>query len=604
MDLGSDQVGLLTVLESIGGASSKLRAVLADSELSEPVKQRLERIHDEMVSSRRREAAADLLVDAASLISAAQGLESVLSAVCRRSRLLFDADMAYVSLNDKDRGETFIRTTDGVRTPEYRKLRMPLGTGILGKAAAGENVVMTSAYEGDPSFPHNSAVDLIVEQEGVKSILAATMRVDGELLGALLIADRTHREYTSAEASTLERIASIAAVELQKEAQIQELHDMAAERDRARMEVESRLELIESIHHLDTDLMRLLRNAGSIEDVEQRVLDNIGVRIAIIKADAIPVGHAHSGSEAFEHVCDLFESGKSVMVSIEDGRQKLGIIEADLPIEDERVPLLNRVALVVGALMLNEELRYQAERKLQGQLLTQLLKPDLEDWAGLTRRLKSFAIEEGERVHVSALSSENQQLALRACQGIVDQKRGIVAEHEGVIYVLGAQTPGDELYSELRARLDIEASLAWREIKLSRSSLKEALQLVRRGLGSMRALGISGARDAKFGLGFAGLALSQLPENTVRQIVNQYLEPLLNYDRERKSDLVETAWNLLEANGRVSVVAKQMHLHENTVRQRTERIAQFLGSDWNRGARGLDSHLMLKLWRIVEESEV
>ncbi|WP_224392092.1 GAF domain-containing protein [Pseudonocardia sp. ICBG1293] len=116
--------------------------------------------------------------------------EVMLGAILRRTRALLGADMAYFSLNDLHSGTTFIQLTDGVRTPEYRAIRMPFGTGVLGRAAAGAGTVATADYLADRSLNHLSGIDTIVGGEGVRAIAGAPMRLGGRVVGALLVAHR------------------------------------------------------------------------------------------------------------------------------------------------------------------------------------------------------------------------------------------------------------------------------------------------------------------------------------------------------------------------------------------------------------------------------
>ena len=105
-----------------------------------------------------------------------------------------------------------------------------------------------------------------------------------------------------------------------------------------------------------------------------------------------------------------------------------------------------------------------------------------------------------------------------------------------------------------------------------------------------------------FGTGFIGLATSQLPPNTIHKLINDTLADLLAYDAAHQTELTDTAWMFLEHDGRVAEVARQMHIHENTVRQRVDRIATLVGDGWHRGARGMEFHLMLQLWRITRDA--
>lgn len=124
-----------------------------------------------------------VLYDIATDLAAIRDVEAVLLAIVQRTRAITGADMAYLSLNDHATGETYIRKSDGVRTAEYRSIRMPLGTGVLGKAATGMATVATSDYLDDPSLVHLSEIDHIVRLEGVRSILGVPMNVHGRIQG-------------------------------------------------------------------------------------------------------------------------------------------------------------------------------------------------------------------------------------------------------------------------------------------------------------------------------------------------------------------------------------------------------------------------------------
>jgi len=57
-----------------------------------------------------------------------------------------------------------------------------------------------------------------------------------------------------------------------------------------------------------------------------------------------------------------------------------------------------------------------------------------------------------------------------------------------------------------------------------------------------------------------------------QRFMSEWLEPLLGYDRKRKSRLVETLRVFLENNGNHRETARMMHVHHNTVRYRISQI--------------------------------
>ncbi len=58
------------------------------------------------------------------------------------------------------------------------------------------------------------------------------------------------------------------------------------------------------------------------------------------------------------------------------------------------------------------------------------------------------------------------------------------------------------------------------------------------------------------------------------------LAPVLAWDAERGTALVETMRALLDARGSVQAAATALHVHPSTVKQRAARIGVLLGPAW------------------------
>jgi transcriptional regulator with GAF, ATPase, and Fis domain len=92
-------------------------------------------LREQMESQRRREAELAALYDTAGDLTAIRDLDEILGAIVRRARQLLRCDMTYLSLNDHTEGASYMKVTDGALTAEFRTLRLPLGTGLLGLVA-------------------------------------------------------------------------------------------------------------------------------------------------------------------------------------------------------------------------------------------------------------------------------------------------------------------------------------------------------------------------------------------------------------------------------------------------------------------------------------
>src|SRR5699024_5659611 len=102
---------------------------------------------------------------------------------------------------------------------------------------------------------------------------------------------------------------------------------------------------------------------------------------------------------------------------------------------DAQVPLLARAAAVVGTLLVNEELRYQADRNVQGQLLRNLRDGSADEWESTLRRAKPFGLNPGATTIVLALSLGSNVRGQRAIHSLVDRRGGLVAEIENLFLI-------------------------------------------------------------------------------------------------------------------------------------------------------------------------
>ena len=111
-------------------------------------------VRERMARHRGREAELSALYDTANDLTAIRDLDTILTAIVRRARQLLHADMTYLSLNDEADGASYMKVTDGALTPEFRELRLPLGTGLLGLVAQSGAPYFTEDYQSDERFVH------------------------------------------------------------------------------------------------------------------------------------------------------------------------------------------------------------------------------------------------------------------------------------------------------------------------------------------------------------------------------------------------------------------------------------------------------------------
>jgi DNA-binding PucR family transcriptional regulator len=80
--------------------------------------------------------------------------------------------------------------------------------------------------------------------------------------------------------------------------------------------------------------------------------------------------------------------------------------------------------------------------------------------------------------------------------------------------------------------------------------------------------------------------------------VTRTLGPVIRYDQERSSVLVETLETYFATGQSLATSARRLHVHPNTVTQRLDRVKRLLGASWNSPEHALEVQLALRLHRI------
>jgi Purine catabolism regulatory protein-like family/PucR C-terminal helix-turn-helix domain/GGDEF-like domain len=91
------------------------------------------------------------------------------------------------------------------------------------------------------------------------------------------------------------------------------------------------------------------------------------------------------------------------------------------------------------------------------------------------------------------------------------------------------------------------------------------------------------------------LLLPFVPDDVRRAFTARLLDPLREYDRRHRAELIPTLEAFLEADGSWTRCAGQLHLHVNTLRYRVGRIEQLTGRDLSRLEDKLDFFLALRM---------
>jgi transcriptional regulator with GAF, ATPase, and Fis domain len=170
------------------------------------------RVRSGIDGHRRREAELAALVETARDLASLSDPRGVLDAIVRRARTLMGADVAYLTLADAERGDTYMRATSGSVSARFQTLRLPLGAGLGGLVAQTKRPYWTPDYPADRRYRHTTEIDAAVGEEGLVTICGVPLLVDGAFVGVLFAANRTHRPFRRDEVALLGSLGALAAV--------------------------------------------------------------------------------------------------------------------------------------------------------------------------------------------------------------------------------------------------------------------------------------------------------------------------------------------------------------------------------------------------------
>ena len=596
-----------------GASPEDLDLVVAEAEVSGTTPDQLEslreqhalalRIHEQMARQRSREAELSALNETARDLTAIRDLDAILAAIVRRARLLLHADMTYLSLNDEQEGASYMKVTDGALTPEFRTLRLPLGTGLLGLVAQSGEPYFTEDYQADERFVHRDYIDDAVAGEQIRAILGVPLTVEGTVIGALLAVHRSVRPFPASEVALLTSFAAHAAVALENA----RLFEQA---DEANTQLRARSEATERAAHAHDLLTDVLLHGGGVVEVADVLAQVLGGRLSVFDDEGRPLAGDGSVTPDVEAgISEARTSGRCVhtgagaWVAVAAAREEhLGTIvlrDAE-PLDQPERRTLERGALVVALVLLFGRSEAEAESKVRGELLVDLVSGRDLDAALLRERARQQGADLDADLAIAVAEPATDQQGARVVASLARDMQGIGGVHQGQIVVLAPEDPL-ELGERLRGRFDgVTVGVAACSGGVER--IPAAWREARQSLAALVRLGRTGEVSDPAGLGLARLVLGKNGPDELEAFISGTLGPVIDYDAERDTRLIETleAWF---AAGGARDTADRLHVHPNTVAQRLERIGQLLGDTWREPSRRLDVQtalMMLKLRRHVK----
>ena len=206
---------------------------------------------------------------------------AMLSHAVEEAARLLNADGAMVYLVDD--GMMRFAVDAGIRDAEaqqlIRDLALPIGVGIFGQAAAGGELVVTGDYRNDDRIAHSDVADRIVAVTDIRSMAAAPLLADGEVLGALGAYSSRADDFDDAELALLQALADHAAVAISNQRLIERLEVAKAELAR-RVDAQRTLGEIAARIAVIRDPDEVLQ---SVVDAARRLIESDGAHLTLME---------------------------------------------------------------------------------------------------------------------------------------------------------------------------------------------------------------------------------------------------------------------------------------------------------------------------------
>lgn len=522
------------------------------------------------------------LYETAHELSSELDVDRVLDRICQRARALTGAELAYIMMLDPVRGDGYVRADDGVRTKEFKTVRLALGMGLGGLVAKEGRPYYSSDYIHDSRFVH--VVDGVVAKEGVVSVMGVPLISAEQVIGVLFAGYRRMTTFSEEDVAFLESLAEHAAIAMANANLHHRTHEALERERRLHRVAEQQRAALERI----TDLHSRLTGLVLAECDFDELLGEIGAALER------PVAFVED------------EPDGATAVPVAAGGTVLGwlAVAGDDGLGPPDVQGLEQAARVVAVHLLRDRAVVQAEYRTRGEFLDELLAPGAEHTDDLVRRASYLGIDLTRPLAVLYLLAEETpdtdplDLVARSAHEMCDGC--LVAARQGGIAVLAPGVAPRDFARELTGRLErrrkarFTAGIADEASGLER--LGDAIAEARRAARGARAVGKAGDVVSRGDLGVYGALLAD-EGSELRGYTERLLAPLLDYDRKQGSNLIETLEVYLDAGGNVTEAARRLILHVNSLYYRLSRIRELGGYDLDDPDQRFELQLALRVRR-------
>jgi DNA-binding PucR family transcriptional regulator len=525
-----------------------------------------------------RTAAYEALVDVSSRIQVEElKTDEILGLITRQARRLMEVDVTWLALLDEERDRVVVKVAAGARTDTFVRMWVSVGVGLGGMAVRDRRPVIVRDHRTS-NHPTTDLVRETIDAEGIVSLICVPMVFDGRVVGALYGGSREATDFTELAASVFAALAGQAAA--------------AIVHSRLYRDLEAKNDTLLQALTMHQSLSAAALEGGGVDSIAGELARVLEREVRVEREGAVPRTVSYSP----EGECAAVTVEAEIEVDAEDphvapiaaGSDRLGTVHAQgaEPMSDLEQMALRQGATVIALEILRERAALEAEWRLRGDLLEEIIQADGEWSEGLQVRAGQLGIDlDRPRAlavlePIGAYEPHDLELLLRVVlhRDLENQTAIVTMRGERVLIAFAfEQERAASLVGTLLEKAQAAGMSAVAGVSNPRGNLSIALKEANAALRLASAAG-PGSHVAHDG-GPLRFLLDAPDTGEMTAMVRDLLGPIARRDSERGTgEILSTLKAYLDTGNRPDT-AERCHVHVSTVKYRMQRAAELLGRE-------------------------
>lgn len=518
------------------------------------------------------------LADIGEAVGGDEPVAAVLDRVAQTACTLLDYDFCAVFLPDASRTALTIVGSHGLSGDYVDQVNAdrPILLDVRGEQEAPTSIAYRTGevvtVEDIDRMPHFTWSGVAHEQ-GYRALISVPLRRAGAVVGALNGYLAQPHRFDRAEIGLVSTLATQVAIALGT-AQLR-----ATEQATIR-----ELQRAEEVHTLLTATALRGEGVAGVASALAELLDR-PVRISDVYAEQLAAARWPADAAVETHdttVTDVILDGAAVA--------RIHVLAADAELSGLDVRAMEHAAVVTALELLRARTAAEVEQRLRGSLVADLLGSDAAGMPTFLERARRLGWDLTGGQTLIALRARDSERLLSAADRFFARAapRPLSAAHRGdlvLIWPAAAKTTGFSGHAvEIARRLVdhltgtgvVEHAHAAVSAEVSADELPATYRTLR------GALDLAGDRAASTVIDLTDITIDHLllelgDPQRLRQFAMSVLGRAAEYDRNRSTELLDTARVVLDTGLDRRAAAARLHLHPNTVAQRMRRLEELTG---------------------------